>query len=198
MSLLIPFLLLALSLLFISLIGLSAVKFEGAFVSSFFLLAVLLTRCWDRPISWRELRNVSLLLVVFLIPIFWQIWLRSHHVTFQIFHLQRGPAIENVRIVFAMVVSFMLQSENTLLILLSIAFLILSKKPTQWVRSQKALGVFCCTLIGFSLFAGVCWPPKEFYMYYPEVLMRLLTRSGPFVVLFWASQALEESEGTYD
>src|SRR5262249_49092954 len=67
-------------------------------------------------------------------------------------------------------------------------FYLLKSRGNSWGSQESFLFWFAAGLIGFSFSAGVCWPPAEVRMYYPEVLSRLFLRATPFLMLLWSQR----------
>ncbi|NTV29503.1 MAG: hypothetical protein HGA80_05425 [Candidatus Omnitrophica bacterium] len=176
-------------LLIISLLGVSAVKFEGALLALFLVLAFVLSgRGRNTDEMTGELRRSIPLIACLALPICWQLWLQYRRIPFSIYHFQTGLSMENLRLSLGMAKTFMLTPGNLAVLSLVILPLLLLSIRKAWPRTEKFLLIFCIFLICFSFAAGLCWSTKELVLYYPEVFTRLLSRATPFIVLLWVSR----------
>ncbi len=180
--------------LWLALLGVSTVKFEGASIALFLVLAhVISGRGRSRAELSGDIKRAAPFLALLFLPSLWQMWLRTQGIPFTIYHFQTGFSVEKVLLILQMIGATVLSLPNLLVVAVVFLPLLFLGRERPWTRAERLLLAVCVMLVAFSFSAGAYWAEKELAAYYPEVLMRLFSRATPFLVLLWASRSLVDA-----
>lgn len=175
----------------ISLVGLCGAKFEGTVIVGFFFIAFLLSKLPKLNELWPVFKSISPLLIALLMQPLWLCWLDLQGVHYSIFHLRRELTPENFLAIFQITQMYLADSHITVIIIfIAILFPFLRRNERPWSQSERFIFFLVCGMVIFAYSAGLCWTNSDFWGYYTEVWLRLVSRAMPLAVILWMSRTL--------